>query len=428
MRIAAVASIGALLALSAPAAAAGDRCTEPGTPLFGVVRTDAGRVLAQIERRTLRPRADGIALPRGVTGWNSAFSPGCDAVALPGLIDGKILLVDLEGGRRVGTVSAGGPARAGAIAWSRPDRLTAFAGPYSALRLVTLSIPDGRIVASRRLGGDVAASEATSLGMVVVVEPRKRIGPATLVLATPDGAVLRAPLTRIRAGFAWGNRRLSLGRQLVPGLAVDEDSGRAYVVTANEPLVAEVDLVSGAVSYHELRGGGPASGSATASKGVSYAAYRNAEWVGDGTIAVSGEETQLRRGWRRAWRRGELANRIEPYGLRLIDTADWTVDTVHRSLRWFLRTGDALVGADTVPVTMDRSRATGLVAFGLDGRRRFGRFPDNERIGLWGAAWPYAYVTVRRPHRRTYVVDLRSGRTAKVLPTVRLPWILTLIG
>jgi hypothetical protein len=86
------------------------------------------------------------------------------------------------------------------------------------------------------------------------------------------------------------------------------------------------------------------------------------------------------------------------------------VGTLHRSLRWFLQAGDALVGAEA-----------GLVAYEFDGRRRFDRFQGNERIGLWGAAWPYAYVTVRRPHKRTYVVDLRSGRTANVLGTVRLP-------
>jgi hypothetical protein len=228
------------------------------------------------------------------------------------------------------------------------------------------------------------------------------------------------PLARIRAGFAWGRRRDSLGRELTPGLAVDEGSGRAYVVAANLPLVAEVDLLNGTVAYHELRGG---PRTATASKGLSYGASRFARWVGPGTIAVSGEETRTRRNWRGAWERGELPTKIDPYGLRLIRTADWTVDTIHPSLRWFAFTGEALVGADAVPVSLDRSRATGLVAYGLDGRRRFGRFRGNERIGLWGAAWPYAYVTVRRPHRRTYVIDLRSGRTAKVLPTVRLPTI-----
>jgi hypothetical protein len=203
-------------------------------------------------------------------------------------------------------------------------------------------------------------------------------------------------------------------------LAVDEGAARAYVVAANEPLVAEVDLLGGAVTYHDLRGG--SAGSATASKGLSYGAYRTARWVGPGTIALSGEETRLRPDWRRAVRRGKLPATIDPYGLRLVRLDDWTVSTLNPSLRWFAQTGDALVGADVLPVTQDRSKATGLVAYGVDGRRRLARFAGDERIGLWGAAWPYAYVTSWRP-RRAYVVDLRSGRTVNAMPRFRLPLI-----
>jgi hypothetical protein len=296
----------------------------------------------------------------------------------------------------------------------------ALAGPYPRPRIVTLSVPDGRVVASDRLGGEPAVSEPTGLGMVVVVAPRQRIGSATLVLAMPDGRVLRVSLGLIRAGYEAPRRNPLLGRQITPGLAVDEAAGRTYVVAANEPLVAEVDLLSGALAYHELRGG--SAGSATASKGLSYAASRTARWVGPGTIAVSGEEMRMRRNWRRAVRRGALPATIDPYGLRLIDLADWTVRTLNPSLRWFAETGGALVGADVLPVTQDRSKATGLVAYGVDGKQRFGRFAGDERIGLWGAAWPYAYVTSWRP-RRTYVIDLRSGRTVNVIPRLRLPLI-----
>jgi hypothetical protein len=399
----------AMLAVVVPAAGAAERCDAPDSPLRGVTRIDGGRALAQLDRRTLRPRpGSAIRLPRGVSGWTFAFSPDCDAVALPAGRDGEIHLVDLERGRRVGAVSIGGRSAAGAITWARPDRLVAFASAYRGSRLVTLSIPDGRVVAARRVGGEAQASAPTALGMVVVAAPRRRIGPATLLLATPDGGFLRTTLTRIRAGFEWASRRRFLGRQLVPGLAVDEASGRAYVVAANRPLIAEVDLLTGAVAYHELSGEG--AGSATASKGLAYGAFRTAQWVGDGTIAVSGDETRN--------------TRIDPYGLRLIHTSDWTVDTLHPSLRWFLHAGDALMGADAIPVSRERVRATGLVGYGVDGRRRFLRFPRNERIGLWGAAWPYVYLTVRRPEKRTYVIDLRSGRTVNTLPTVRLPVIL----
>jgi hypothetical protein len=410
----------ALLALVTPAASAGS-CTEPGDPLFGVARVDGKRVLARIEPRTLRPRAAGrVPLPRHATGWSWAFSPDCKTVALAGRPHGRIQLVDVERARRAGTVSVGGWASAGTIAWPVADRLSALAGPYPRPRVVTVSVPDGRVVADLRVGGRPVASEGTALGLVVVASPlRDRIGSATLVLARPDGGALRVPLAGIRAGYEAPRRNPLLGRQLTPGLAVDEAGGRAFVVAANEPVVAEVSLLSGAVAYHDVGGAGAAS-APSASKGLAYGAFRTARWVAPGTIAVSGEETRMRRNWRRAVRRGGLPATIEPYGLQLIDVSDWTVSTLHRSLRWFAQTGDTFVGADVLPVTQDRSRATGLVAYGLDGRRRFERFAGEEDVGLWGAAWPYAYVSSWRP-RRTYVVDLRTGRTANVLPRFRLP-------
>ena len=201
------------------------------------------------------------------------FSPACDAVALGGH-RGRVLLVDLARGRRTGRTRlradsahkrrvwvAGGPqtltlgsrSAVTQVAWPRPGRLTGLTGPFKSSRVVTVSVPNGRVVSSRRLGGRPWASEATPLGLVVLAAPGDRIGSATLVLANPDGGLLRVPLPRIRAGFHEVNPQ-RLARQVAPGLAVDATAGRAYAVAANEPLVAEVDLASGAVTYHRLRG------------------------------------------------------------------------------------------------------------------------------------------------------------------------------
>jgi hypothetical protein len=417
-------SVWAAVALAAPptaSAAPPASCQGPEGPLFGVARVDGERVLAQIGRRTMRPRpAPRIPLPPGVYGWSRDFSPGCDAVALGGH-RGRILLVDLERGRRIGTLSAGGRSATGQVAWPRPDRLVALAGPYRAPRLVTVSVPDGRIVASRRLGGPVGSSEATSLGMVVVAAPRDRIGSATLALATADGGLLRVPLPRIRAGLDLATARRPLGRLLTPGLAVDETGGRAYVVAADEPLVAEIDLASGAVAYHALRGGGGTAAPPMAAKNLAYAAHRTARWLGAGTIAVAGEVTRTRRDWRRAVKRGQPATTIDPHGLQLIRTEDWTVTTLNPLLRWFTWAGDMLLGMNSA--SLPDSKATGLVAFGTDGRRRFTRFRAEGRGWLRGAAWPYAYVTIRGP-KRTYAVDLRTGRTVNVIGSMRQPVLL----
>src|SRR5918999_5432377 len=367
---------------SAYAAARGapsDACARPGGPLYGIVRATGGRILARIGRRTLRARPSlQIPLPTGVYGESWAFSPTCDAVALGGH-RGRVLLVDLERGRPAGTLALGARSMVSAVAWPRPDRLMALAGPFEAQRAITVSVP-----------GD-------------------RIGTATLVLANPDGGLLRVPLPRIRAGFdEVGPVRMA--RQITPGLAVDTAEGRAYVVAANEPLVAEVDLAGGTATYHRLRGGGGAASGPVASKGLAYGAFRTARWIGDGTIAVSGELTRTRPDRRRAARKPRTVTRTDPYGLRLIRTADWTATTLNPLFKSFTVAGDLLLGMNAEPAALSEAEATGLVGYGLDGRRRFTRFRGAGRAWLRDVAWPYAYVREISP-RRTLVVDLRNGRT-----------------
>jgi hypothetical protein len=407
----AAADPGALAAagFAAPASSAAS-CSSAKRPLFGVARAGSGRVLARIGRRSLRPRpAPRIRLPAGMYGWSWAPSPDCEAVALGG-DRGRVLLVDLERGRPIRGLSLGGRWAVGQVAWPRADRLTGLTGPFRAVRAVTVSVPAGRVVASRRIGGRPWVIEPTSLGLAVLAGPGERIGSATLVLADPDGELLRAPLRRIMVGFQVDPRRL-LGRQLIPGLAVDEAGGGAYVIAANEPLVAEVSLLDGAVTYHELRGGAEAAGPIpVAAKGIANGAYRTARWVGDATIAVSGEDTRTRPDSRRAARRGQTIARTEPYGLRLIQTADWTTTTLNPLLKSFTLTGGLLLGMNAEPASLGGREPTGLVAYGEDGRRRFTRLRDRGRAWLRDVAWPYAYVREISP-RRTLVVDLRTGRT-----------------
>jgi hypothetical protein len=383
---------------SAPAAASA-ACDRAGGPLYGVVRARGGRILAPVGRRTLRARpSPRIPLPAGVYGVSWAFSPGCDAVALGGY-RGRVELVDLERGRRMRTVSLGGRSTVSTLAWPRRDRLMALAGPFDSPRAVTVSVPRGQVVASRRIGGRPWATETTPLGIAILVAPGDRIGAATVVLANPDGGILRVPLPRIRAGFAEvGPMRMA--RQITPGLAVDAAGGRAYVVAATEPLVAEVDLASGAATYHELRGGGELGGGAVAAKGLAFGAFRTARWIGDGMIAVSGEVT----------RRLRTVTRIDPYGLRLIRTSDWSATILNPLLKSFAVAGDLLLGMNGEPAALAGAGATGLVGYGTDGRRRFARFGHAGRAWLRDVAWPYAYVREISP-RRTLVVDLRDGRT-----------------
>ena len=398
-------------ASAAPASAGWAACAAPGAPLFGITRIDGRRTLARFGPRTLRPLpAPRVRVPLRVVVAQAAFSPGCDAVALP-VHRGAIVLVDLERGRRAGTLTLAGRSAIGPLAWTRADRLTGFAGPHRSQRVVTVAVPDGRVIAAHRVGGRPWVSESTSLGMVMLAGRGDRIGATTLALATPDGGMLRAPLSRIRAGYEDRGPRVP-ARVVTPGLAVDEASATAYVVGATEPLVAEVDLATGAVSYHDLsRGGGAGAGPrATAADRIPSGPYRIAHWVGDGTIAVSGGDIRPEGTRKRLASEGP----VEPAGLELIDTAGWSVRTLDPLLSEFALAGDALVGI--------RPALEGLAVYGT-GRDRFVRIRGSRPVGLVGAAWPYAYVTARRP-RRTYVVDLRTGRTVNTVPSIRPPSLL----
>jgi hypothetical protein len=427
----AFAATGAALALGAPAAfasaapasaasaarapAASASCSAAGDAPLGLTRIEGRRTLARFEPRTLRPRpSPRIPVPLRVVAADTAFSPACDAVALR-VGSGRVVLIDLERGRR-STLTLGDRPAVGRLAWPRADRLSGITGPFPSQRIVTVSVPDGRVVADHRVGGRPWVSEATSLGMVALAGRSDRIGPVTLALATPDGGMLRARLTEIRAGYQDRGPRAH-ARVVTPGLAVDEAGGRAYVVAAKELLVAEVDLASGAVTYHDLQPAGRAAGPvARAADRVPSGPYRIARWLGDGTIAVAGGDVRPKRSGRRHPSRGLPAPRIDPDGLRLIRTDDWSVTTLDPLVADFRLAGGALAGMRWV-------RATGLAVYGADGSDVFARTPGSLPIGLVGAAWPYAYVTAKAP-RRTRVVDLRTGRTVNTLRSKRPPALL----
>ena len=194
-------------------------------------------------------------------------------------------------------------------------------------------------------------------------------------------------------------------------MAVDKAGGRAYVVAPREPLVAEVDLASGTVSYHSL--------GASASKGAEEAWFRDAEWTVDGQLAITGDHMP------RPLRNGLPAAGPIPYGLRLVNPLDWSLRTVNRRTNLFETAGDRLLAHGT---TWNRgwrkSTSTGLLAFDLGGQPAFGRFGGKD-VTVLGDHGRYAYVWVR-PDRMLHILDLRSGRTVHAIPTTpaRMPTLL----
>jgi hypothetical protein len=170
------------------------------------------------------------------------------------------------------------------------------------------------------LDGEVIVYQPSAVGVLLLLGRPSAIGPATLVRVDPAGRVHRTPPAQIAAGSVPPRPDLPeaepLQRHAVPGLAVDDLGRRVFVVAAGEALVAEVDLRSGRVVYHQLREHVSLLGRVRdwleppAQAKASEGATRAARWLGNG-LSVAGQD--------------EFADgRVQPFGLRLIDTADWT--------------------------------------------------------------------------------------------------------
>jgi hypothetical protein len=214
------------------------------------------------------------------------------------------------------------------VAWPTADRLLVIGGA------TIQGLANGRTVWERFLDGPVVAWKPSADGIVALLSQNGAIGPTELATFSAPGDVKRVTLDRVASGmiFPIGDPSTPVtGRTRMPGLAVDTTAGRAYVVGAGEP-VAEVDLTTMAVSYHELSHPVSLLGRVhdwleprASAKGAS-GPFRSASLLPGGMIAVSGSDS-------RAWvdADGNMVETSTPAGLQLIDTKDWSVRTLDRT-------------------------------------------------------------------------------------------------
>jgi hypothetical protein len=299
------------------------------------------------------------------------------------------------------------------LTWLAPRRLLAVvqSGGYAAIVAVD---PVARQVLRREpLPAGPWATGRTGDELVVLLGNHGSFAPARLAVVDADGRIRIANIDRIRAGtIEEGDGSEYRSRAIQPGLAVDPEARRAFVVPHAGP-VAEIDLRTLAVTYHELdrpsllgrllRWLTPA-----AQAKVLEGPIRNARWLGDGMIAVSGVDYSLAPN-----AGGEPQMVAAPAGVSLIDTRSWTSRMLDDEASGFA------VGAGLVVAQggrwdsgQERGYGPGLRAFGLDGRERWRLHPGEYRwldpAGLLG------YVQINESS--TEVVDLVSG---SVLATVR---------
>jgi hypothetical protein len=380
----------------------------PYPPLLGVVTKRQEALLVRVDPDSLRPRPGArvavgseACAPRsggsacwGVPPWS--YSPDRSLLAVARHEAGVVRSVRIVDVARM-RVDAEVPILGGAVgllAWQTPERVLAVQEVCCDERqdLLVIDPTRHRVIARHALGGTVLRAARTPRELVLLLAPAKAIGPARVAIVDQRGAVRIANLERLLAGIQ--PRDDARYRLEQPGLAVDSDGHRAFVV--GNGLVAELDLASLAVSYHPLTH--PVSllgrlrswfASDAYAKGASGAA-RSAVWLGGDTLAVAGAD--------------EEDTRVRPAGLSLIDTHRWKVRTIDAAAT------DIRVASGLLLAT---GSAAGLVAYGFDGTERF-------RIREGRAAWieqvfdGRAYVGGMRPDGRPAplrVVDLATGRT-----------------
>ena len=290
-----------------------------------------------------------------------------------------------------------------AVAWVAPRRvLVVTAGRCCPAPLRALVVDPGRgILGSRAIGrGGVLDAERTARGLALLVGAEGSMRPARLVVLDAGGRARSRELLPIRAG----SRQLKpkLVEYRTPGLAVDGEGQRAYVVATGPKVVAEIDLRSLAVEYHRLvsrEQQGRVDG------GNSVGALRRALWLG-GRLFVTGYDDRVERGNATS----------EAAGLTFVDPGDWSTRTLDLTVRAASRAGELVVGW---------AGDDALVAFaaGGDERLRVVRTPAGGGVQV---RWPYAYRGLDngyRPHRAD-VIDLRTGR----LTRGRVPGWVALLG
>jgi hypothetical protein len=213
--------------------------------------------------------------------------------------------------------------------------------------LVVVDAAKRQLIARRQVAGRIADSGRLPDRLVLLLSPRETIGPARLIIVDADGRMSAVPLDRIYAGIdldGVGGDGIGHGRG--PGLAIDPERNRAYVVGEGEP-VAEIDLEQMEVTYSLAE---PVSllerfhnwlEPTAEAKGVS-GPFRHARWLGGDLLAVSGynDETYIDAS-------GKWHYEGTPAGLNLIDTRDWSVQTIDEGVDSFWLVADALVALDT---------------------------------------------------------------------------------
>jgi hypothetical protein len=385
--------------------------------------------LVRIDPESLR-RVEGRRFDLGRVHGFPTFSPDGRHLAFTDVYSyGYVQVVDVDRMRTVARVDIGEESTrdpVGPLAWLDEQLLAVVEGRPGDLVVALVDAFRGSVEEGGRIRGPAwvlqSASSARHLVLLLGRPTQGAFRPTELAVADSEGRVRTVTLTRIPSGLVENE---PVSRSADPALAVDEDGERAFVVGAGA-LVAELDLETMEVRYHELARSVSLLGRLldwlepeAIAKGPSEGARRKALWLGNDLLAVTGSDTHVSVG------AGEqVEERIVPAGLSLIDTKRWSVRLLDERVGEVALASDALL-AWTFPEesVSRRLRESGLMVYELDGRERMRLF-EGESIWDLQAVGRLAYVGVGH-WSALHVVDLETGRVVRRLEREAWPQVLT---
>ena len=380
-------------------------------PMLGMSFGRERGMLAWFDPLTLQPLR-GRKAPLGVHGGDWAFSSDRSVLAVGRCNPPEIRFVDARAMRVLGDLRISPyPGCANRSTWLRPDRLLATVSLGRQSELVVVDPVERRVV-RREPFQPVAVWDSghTRDELVLLLAGDGTVAPARLAVIDAEGTIRTVGIDRILAGSVVDEASEQPHARIVsPGLAIDPDGRRAFVVPASGP-VAEVDLQTLEVSYHELD---PPSllgrflrwlQPSAQAKGLTEGPTRQAQWLGNGLIAVSGADHSFVRS-----ANGEEEDTSTPAGLRLIDTRTWTTRMLDRGVSWFAATPQLVVGS-----RVDRGEGSviDLLAFGRDGQERWRLHNDHNSYATFTGPVGYVYS---KGAQTAKVVDLATGKVLRTL-------------
>jgi hypothetical protein len=368
--------------------------------------------LVHLKPLTLDPIGRAAPLRLG-GGSATAVSPNGRLLAVgtgaPGL-----QLIDLRRMEEVGFVRFGGTGWVTHLDWERGTLFATVQRDTSGA--VLLVDPIGlQVVQRHRIERTILAVDGSVGGTVLVTGPRSGVGQVELTVVGGKG------MSSVSVSGIFGGSESENGadgykaRQVTPGLAIDREGRRAFIVAAGR-TVAEISLRDLAVQHHTLSEPISLFGrlrnwlEPTAKAKLIEGPQRKAAWLGDAVIAVTGADYSTVTD-----ANGEPQVHVRAAGLSFIDTSDWSVSTINRETSDFTLFEATLLAFGDTSWGDPAARGVGLVGYDYRGRELF-RVLKGRRVGWVEAAGDLAYVVI--DERRRTIVNALSGRIlARAVPT-----------